>query len=49
MPTSITVVQPDGTIWTSSTFTQVTPPAAAQEVHVAPGETVEVIADEPAA
>jgi hypothetical protein len=27
MPTSITVVQPDGTIWTASNFTQVTPPA----------------------
>jgi hypothetical protein len=27
MPTSITVVQPDGTIWTASAFTQVTPPA----------------------
>jgi hypothetical protein len=28
MPTSITVVQPDGTIWTADTFTQVTPPSA---------------------
>jgi hypothetical protein len=28
MPTSITVVQPDGTIWTASNFTQVTPPPA---------------------
>jgi hypothetical protein len=27
MPTSMTVVQPDGTIWTTGQFTQVTPPA----------------------
>jgi hypothetical protein len=26
MPTSITVVQPDGTIWTTGEFTQVTAP-----------------------
>jgi hypothetical protein len=27
MPSSITVVMPDGTIWTTGEFTQVTPPA----------------------
>lgn len=27
MPNSITVVQPDGTIWTTGEFTQITPPA----------------------
>ena len=36
MPTSITVVQPDGTIWTASNFTQVTAPA------LPPPEDVEI-------
>lgn len=43
MPTSITVVQADGTIWTSAGFTQVTPPEVSQTVDVAPGETVLIV------
>jgi hypothetical protein len=36
MPTSITVVQSDGTIWTTGEFTQVTPPAlpAPEDVEI---------------
>jgi hypothetical protein len=36
MPTSITVVMPDGTIWTASSFSQVTPPAlpAPEDVEI---------------
>ncbi len=36
MPTSITVVQADGTIWTTGEFTQVTPPAlpAPEDVEI---------------
>lgn len=30
MPTSITVVQADGTIWTANSFTQVIPPPPGQ-------------------
>ena len=49
MPTSITVVAADGTIWTAMSFIQVIPPTNVQEVNLAPGESVEVKADEPAA
>lgn len=45
MPQSITVVMPDGTIWTANGFTQVTPPETVvpvQTVVVHAGETVEV-------
>jgi len=52
MPQSITIVQADGTIWTSAEFTQVTPPTPEQIqiVDVAAGEKVEVVnTDAPAA
>lgn len=49
MPTSITVVQADGTIWTSTGFTQVIPPTE-QIVELTAGEKVEVVnTDTPAA
>lgn len=46
MPTSVTVVMPDGTIWTAGTFTQVTPPPAEKTIDLEPGESVDVEADE---
>lgn len=50
MPTSITVVQADGTIWTSTGFTQVIPPTPEQIVELTAGEKVEVVnTDTPAA
>lgn len=43
-PKSMTVVLQDGSVWLATQFESVTPKQA-MEVHVAPGETVEVIAD----
>lgn len=47
MPTSITVVQADGTIYTATTFTLVTPPTPEQTIDIAPGESVDVVAEAP--
>lgn len=48
-PKSVTIVLQDDTIWSApgEAFVKITPPTK-QEVHVAAGEEVDVIADKPA-